>query len=179
MPLALPLRRVSEARKGASNMTQPWSNPAPYDTTRTVRRVSVPKTLTESVPETPGTYVIYRAAQGDTCDVIIDIGETGPRPNSKPHGLRGRLATTVAHSASEKIARDTNGGKVGDLRVVWSEAESKEAAKELQDALITLFRRECGRQPMYNTKHEDHLQPEAFESTYHDLKRQIGCSTAV
>ena len=161
-------------------MTQVWSNPIPYDTTRTLRRVSVPKAFTESVPETPGTYVIHRVAQGNACDIIIDIGETGPRPKSKPHGLRGRLATTVAHSASKKIARDIKGGKVfGDLRVVWTETESKEAAKELQDGLITLFRRECGRQPEYNAKREKHLQPEAFESIYDDLKRQIGCSTAV
>ncbi len=145
---------------------------------RTLRRVSVPKAFTESVPETPGTYVIYCVAQGNTCDIIIDIGETGLRPNSKPHGLRGRLATTVAHSASEKIVRDIERGKVfGDLRVVWTETESKEAAKGLQDGLITLFRRECGRQPKYNTKHEEHLKPETFESIYDDLKRRIGCST--
>jgi hypothetical protein len=161
-------------------MIQVWSNPVPYDTTRSLRRVTVPKASTETVPDTPGTYVIYRVAQGSTCDIIIDIGETGLRPNSKPHGLRGRLATTVDHSASEEIACDIKGGKVvGDLRVVWTEMESKEAAKELQDGLITLFRRECGRQPEYNAKYEEHLRPEVFESVYDDLKRRIGCSTAV
>lgn len=161
-------------------MTQVWSNPVPYDATRTRCRVSVPKAFSECVPETPGTYVIHRVAQGNACNIIIDIGETGPRPKSKPHGLRGRLATTVAHSASEKIACDVKGGKVfGDLRVVWTETESKEAAKELQDGLITLFRRECGRQPEYNAKYEEHLRPEVFESIYDDLKRWIGCSTVV
>lgn len=161
-------------------MTQVWSNPVPYDTTRSRRRVSVPRAFTGSVPQTPGTYVIYRVAEGNACDIVIDIGETGLRPKSIPHGLRGRLATTVAHSASEKIACDIKGGKAfGDLRVVWRKRESKEAAKELQDGLITLFRRECGRQPEYNAKHEEHLRPEEFISIYDDLKRRIGCSTAV
>jgi hypothetical protein len=58
--------------------------------------------------------------------------------------------------------------------VVWFERESKDDAKELQDALITLFRQECGRQPVYNTKLEQHLQPEAFESIYVALKTRIG-----
>lgn len=161
-------------------MTQVWSNPVLYDMTRTRRRVSVPKAFTERVPETPGTYVIHRVAQGNACEIIIGIGETGLRPNSKPHGLRGRLATGVAHSASEKIARDIERGKaVGDLRVVWIETESKEAAKELQDGLITLFRRECERQPEYNAKYEEHLEPEVFESIYDDLKKRIGCSIAL
>ena len=158
-------------------MTQAWSNPLPYDLTRTVRRVSVPKQFAKSVPETPGTYVIYRVGQVNTCDAIVDIGEAGQRPNSTPQGLRGRLATTVAHSASKKIAVDINDGRLSEeLRVVWLERESKDDAKELQDALITLFRQECGQQPIYNKKPEQHWQPEVFESIYADLKTLIGCA---
>ena len=158
-------------------MTQAWSDPLPYDLTRTPRRASVPAELARRVPETPGTYVIYHPDQANACDTIVDIGETGLRPNSTPHGLRGRLATAVAHSASEKIAGDINDGGLSDeLRIVWLQRDSKEDAKELQDALVTLFRQECGRQPAYNTKTEHHLQPEAFDSIYLDLKRHIGCT---
>lgn len=153
-----------------------WSDPIPYDLKRTLRRASVPRQFAKSVPETSGTYVIYCVGQVNACDAIIDIGEAGPRPNSTPQGLRGRLATTVAHSASEKIALDIIiNGPLDDLCVVWLERESKDDAKELQDALITLFRREFGRQPVYNIKWEQHPQPEAFESIYDSLKKQIGC----
>ena len=163
-------------REAEYHMTQIWSNPKPYDVTRTLRRASVPRQFVKSVPETPGTYVIYRVGQTNICDAIVDIGEAGPRPNSTPHGLRGRLATTVAHSASEKIAAEITGGKLSDeLRVVWLERESKDDAKELQDALITLFRQECGRQPVYNARSEHHPQPKAFESIYAALKKRIGC----
>ena len=157
-------------------MTQAWSNPIPYDVTRTLHRASVPRQFAKSVPETPGTYVIYRVGQANTCDAIVDIGEAGPRLNSTPQGLRGRLATTVSHSSSEKIAAEINDGKLpNELCVVWFERESKDDAKELQDALITLFRQECGRQPVYNTMPEQHPQPEAFESIYAALKTRIGC----
>lgn len=105
------------------------------------------------------------------CGAIVDIGETGLRPNSTSHGLRGRLATTVAHSASEKIAAGINDGTVFDeLRVTWLQRD----AKELQDALLTLFPQDCGRQPVYNRKTEHHMQPEVFESIYLDPKRHIG-----
>jgi hypothetical protein len=127
-------------------------------------------------PDVPGTYVIYRVGLASVCDAIVDVGETGQRPRSNIQGLRGRLATSVAHSASEKIASDIRSGKLSDdLRVVWIEQESKAEAKELQDALISLFRQECGRQPGYNTKRESHPSPEQFESVYDTLKVHIGC----
>jgi hypothetical protein len=113
-------------------MNPAWSNPIPYDVTRTLGRASVPRQFAKSVPETPGTYVIYRVGQAKICDTLIDIGEAGLRPNSTPRGLRGRLATTVAHSASEKIAADINGGRLlNKLCVVWLERETKDGAKEL------------------------------------------------
>lgn len=78
----------------------------------------------------------------------------------------------------KKMAQDIKTGKIADdLWVVWCWTESKELAKELQDALITLFRRECKRQPQYNIKWEGHPQPETFESVYIDLKRQVGSLT--
>ena len=157
-------------------MNQAWCDPIPYDLSRTRRRASVPREFIKSVPETPGTYVIYRIGQANTCDAVIDIGEAGLRPNSTPKGLRGRLATTVPHSASEKIAADTNDGKLPDeLCVVWVERRSKEDAKELQNALVSLFRQECGRQPRYNTKLEQHPEPEDFVAVYAALKTHIGC----
>jgi len=76
------------------------------------------------------------------------------------------------------MAQDIKAGKIAnDLWVVWYWTESKESAKELQDALITLFRREYKRQPQYNIKREGHSQPETFESIYIDLKRRIGSLT--
>ena len=157
-------------------MIQAWSEPIPYDVSRTPCRASVPREFSKSVPETPGTYVIYRIGQANTCDAVIDIGEAGLRPNSTPKGLRGRLATTVPHSASEKIAADTNDGKLPDeLCVVWVERRSKEDAKELQNALVSLFRQECGRQPRYNTKLKQHPEPEDFVAVYAALKTHIGC----
>jgi hypothetical protein len=85
--------------------------------------------------------------------------------------LRGRLASNVAHSASARIATDIARGHLdGDLAVVWWESDLKEAAKELQDALICLFKRDFGRQPKYNAKIESCEEPERFESTYDALK---------
>jgi len=158
-------------------MKRRWSNPVTYDLTRTLRRVSVPEALGNTVPEVPGTYAICRIGQAETFEIILDIGECGPRPNSRPHGLRGRLAAVVAHSASEQIARDLqNGSLQGNLCVVWFETESKGPAKEIQDALISLFRRDCGKQPRYNTKHEWHAHPDNFRPIYLELKVLTGCS---
>jgi len=157
-------------------MIQAWCDPIPYDLSRTRCRASVPREFSKSVPETPGTYVIYRIGQANTCGAIIDIGEAGPRPNSAPKGLRGRLASTVAHSASERIAADMNDGRLpNELCMVWVERRSKEDAKQLQNALISLFRQECGHQPRYNRKLEEHPEPEAFLPLYAALKRHIGC----
>jgi len=157
-------------------MMQAWSDPVPYDLSRTPRRASVPRGLSNSVPETPGTYVIYLIGQANPCDAIIDIGEAGPRANSTPKGLRGRLAAAVAAAASERMAADIERGKLPDRPcVVWVERQSKEDAKELQDALISLFRRDCGRQPRYNERLGQHPEPEAFEPVYVALKRHIGC----
>ncbi len=156
-------------------MIQAWCDPIPYDLSRTRRRASVPREFSKSVPETPGTYVIYRVGQANTCDAVIDVGEAGLRPNSTPKGLRGRLATAVAHTASQKMATDIRGGTLPNkLCVVWVERASKEDAKELQDALITLFREQCGRQPRYNTKLEQHPQPLAFVHVYAALKMHLG-----
>lgn len=156
-------------------MEKGWNNPVVYNLRRTSFRASVPRESEETVPEKPGAYVIYDGSQKDLCKRIVDIGETGPRQNSKPHGLRGRLASTVAHSASQKMAEDIKTTKIADdLWIVWYWTESKKSAKDLQDALITLFRQECKRQPRYNTKWEEYSQPEKFESIYTDLKKQIG-----
>jgi hypothetical protein len=146
-----------ESYETGAEMKQSWSNPVRYDLTRSKRRASIPKEFASMVPESSGVYVIYRTGEGNVSEVILDIGETGPRPNSTAHGLRGRLATTVSHSASEKIARDKRNGKIlCDLRVIWFETESKSHAKDLQDALITLFRSEYGLQPVYNSRLEVH-----------------------
>jgi hypothetical protein len=170
------VRKASSAKRAGCSMIQPWSDPVPYDLSRTPRRASVPRGFSKSVPETPGTYVVYRIGQANPCEAIIDIGEAGPRARSTPKGLRGRLATAVAHAASKKIAADVGDGRLRDeLRVVWVERQSKEDAKELQDALISLFRQECGRQPRYNTRVEKHPHPELFAPAYADLKRHIGC----
>ena len=39
---------------------------------------------------------------------------------------------------------------------------SKDSARDLQDALITLFRDEYGRQPRYNRTRENHSNPAPF-----------------
>lgn len=161
------------------SMTNPaWCKPVVYDLTRSARRTSVPKDVTLDVPELPGVYAICRVGAGGVFEAILDIGECGLRPRSSPRGLRGRLASGVAHSASERIAADVSCGRLqGGLHVVWLEAESKEFAKEVQDALLTLFVRECGMQPKYNEKPEHHKSPERFESIYHQLKAVAGCGT--
>jgi hypothetical protein len=156
-------------------MTHAWSNPVPYDLRRSARRTSVPKEFETLVPESSGAYVIYRMGDGLIGDLILDIGETGQRPRSTPHGLRGRLATTVPHSASERIALDIARGKIRySLWVIWFETESKSSARSLQDALITLFREEYGRQPEYNTKAEVHHQPHMYIKVFSALKRKVG-----
>jgi hypothetical protein len=157
-----------------SQVTVKWSEPHAYDLTRARKRASVPKALERAVPERAGTYVIFRTGVCDASESVIDIGECGPRANSKPCGLRGRLASNVAHSASERIASDiTRGDLHDDLAVGWIEATSKTVAKEIQDALICLFRRDFGRQPKYNAKAEYCQQPERFQPTYDALKAVI------
>jgi hypothetical protein len=158
-------------------MKRAWSKALTYDLTRTQRRASVPKAFGSAVPEAPGTYVIYCLGQTSAGDAILDIGECGPRPRSKPHGLRGRLASNVPHSASEQIALDIFSGNLrGGLGVVWFEAESKPVAKDAQDALVSIFRREFGKQPRYNRKWEHHHQPDNFEQAYRELKALVGCT---
>ena len=127
------------------------------------------------MPLRAGVYAICAEGSGkDVDDLILDIGECGPRPNTG-RGLRERLASTVDHSASEKIARDIKGGKVQNpLYVVWAVAASKEEAKEAQDALICLFRREFGEQPKYNTKEEDSNCPDGHAVLYENLKTLVG-----
>ena len=157
-------------------MKHTWSNPVPYDLTRSKQRASIPKEFLSRVPESSGAYVIFRKGVGDISKVILDIGEAGPRPNSTPHGLRGRLATTVSHSASEKIARDIrNGDILCDICVIWFETESKSLAKDLQDALITLFRREYGLQPVYNSRLELHPRPDVYVEAFVQLKKKLDC----
>lgn len=153
-----------------------WSTGIAYDLSRTLRRASVPRALGHAVPEVPGAYLIYRLGHADTLETILDIGECGLRPNSKPHGLRGRLASEVAHSASARIAHDVVRGHLrGDLHVMWCEATSKESAKEVQDALISLFVRECGCRPRYNSKREHHARPDSFLAMYRQAKVLAGC----
>jgi hypothetical protein len=126
------------------------------------------------VPEVPGTYIIYRIGEAQPTEQIIDIGECGPRPRSKPRGLRGRIASAVPHSASERMAEDIARGDLrGELRVVWRPSESKKDSKQAQDALITLFRREFARQPRYNCRREHSSHPESFEAAYLALKAFI------
>jgi hypothetical protein len=60
-----------------------------------------------------------------------------------------------------------------DLVVSWVEAESKRVAKETQDALISLFTAEFGRQPTYNTKSEQCAYPENRSRLYDELKLLI------
>jgi hypothetical protein len=155
-------------------MSSPWSEPLPYDLSRTPRRGSVPAQHGHVVPETPGTYVIYRASGANPGDAIVDIGEAGPRSDSKPHGLRGRLASSVAHSASERIAADLAlGAHATGLCVVWIRTQSKEEAKHLQDGLLTLFRQQWGHQPPYNRKLEYCEQPQLFQQVYLDLMAHV------
>ena len=157
-------------------MSTSWSHPLPYDLTRSDRRVSIPPGFADQVPETPGAYVVYHPNRNNACDAILNIGETGLRPNSSPQGLRGRLATTVAHSASENIANDLRSGTLdSEINIVWCQCASKATAKELQDALITLFRDEYGRQPKYNRKREHSIKAPAFQTIYSELKSHIGC----
>ncbi len=127
------------------------------------------------MPRSAGVYAICAEGSGKGVgDLILDIGECGPRPSSG-RGLRERLASTVEHSASEKIARDIKSGKVQDpLYVVWAVAACKEEAKEAQDALICLFGREFGEQPKYNTKKEDSNCPDDHAGLYENLKALVG-----
>jgi hypothetical protein len=126
-------------------MKPAWSNPVPYDLTRTLKGARLPEKVTNAVPESSSAHVIYRVGQGNIGTHILAIGETGPRSNATPHGLRGRLASAVAHSASQEMAADISNGNVqGEMCVIWFETTSKSSAKELQDALLTLFRQEYG-----------------------------------
>ena len=121
------------------------SSPVPYDLTRTLKRARLPEKVTNAVPDSSSAHVIYRVGQGNIGARILDIGETDPRSKSTPHGLRGRLASAVAHSASQKMAADISNGSVqSEMCVIWLETTSKSSAKELQDALLTLFRQEYG-----------------------------------
>lgn len=153
-----------------------WSEPVAYDLTRTGKRASVPKERKSAVPRGAGVYAICAEGTGQSVsDLILDIGECGPRPSpSSGRGLQERLASAVAHSASERIARDVKNGKLQDaLFVVWSQATSKEEAKKAQDALICLFKREFGKQPKYNTKLEDSSCLDKYVILYERLKALV------
>lgn len=152
-----------------------WSEPVVVDLTRTSTRVSVPKDKKAAVPKKAGVYAICRESSGrGVGDLILDIGECGPRPASGG-GLRGRLASAVDHSAAQRIAEDLTNGKLqGMLFVVWAVAASKEEAEEAQDALLCLFEREFGRQPKYNRKPEYSHRPEAHGTLYDNLKILVG-----
>ncbi len=135
----------------------------------------MPEEKRTAVPTKAGVYAICAKGSGrDVSDLILDIGECGLRPSSR-RGLRERLASAVAHSASERIAEDIKNGKLQDeLFVVWAEAPSKIEAKEAQDALICLFRREFGKQPNYNRKLEDSAFPDNYVALYERLKTLVG-----
>ena len=151
-----------------------WSPPVAYDLTRTEKRVSVPEEKKTAVPTRAGVYAICARSPGkEVSDLILDIGECGPRPSSR-RGLRERLASTVDHSASERIAKDIKNGELGDvLFVVWAEADSKRGAKEAQDALICLFKREFGKQPKYNNRIEDSSCLDKYVILYERLKALV------
>ena len=155
-----------------------WSNRRPYNLSRLVKRASVPKDFEGDVPETPGAYVIYKTGETDPGNAILDIGECGPRLGWRPHGLRGRLASRVPHSASERIAADIREGglKSDHLFVVWMACASKADAKLMQDGLISLFVREFGRQPAYNRKREYCADASGFEAIYDGLKALVSSS---
>jgi len=136
----------------------------------------VPEECKHDVPEKPGVYAIYNASEPPEQIIsrLVDIGECGFRPKSTHHGLKGRLATGVAHSASKKMARDIQAKLLSpNLRVVWYKAESKAEAKDMQDALIVLFSQEFGKQPRYNTKRERHDNPEIYKTIFDALKESI------
>ena len=81
----------------------------------------------------------------------------------------------MAHSASERIAEDLKSGELqGLLFAVWAEAASKAEAKEAQDALLSLFTREFGRQPKYNRKAERSGRPDDHAPLYENLKMLCG-----
>ena len=152
-----------------------WSEPVVYDLTRTETRASVPEDKKAAVPTAAGVYAICAEGSGqDVSDLILDIGECGIRPSSR-RGLRERLASAVAHSASERMAEDIKNGQLQDeLFVVWAEAPSKKEAKEAQDALICLFRRAFGKQPNYNRKLEHSTCPDDYLTLYGRLKTLVG-----
>ena len=152
-----------------------WSAPAAYDLTRTKKRASVPRDEATSVPRSAGVYAICaEGSEKGVGDLILDFGECGPRPSSGC-GLRERLASTVDHSASENIAQDIRNGELSDpLYVVWAMAASKAEAKQAQDALICLFRREFGEQPRYNGRVEDSSCPDDYSALYENLKALVG-----
>jgi hypothetical protein len=89
---------------------------------------------------------------------ILDLGEAGPQSKSTPHGLLGRLATTVAIQLPKEWLPTQAVGRCWTDRALFGLKPSKSSAKELQDALLTLSCWEFGRQPVYNTKLEVHQQ---------------------
>ena len=157
-----------------------WSEPVTVDLTRTEKRVSVPKEKQASVPRGAGVYAICAEGAGKgMSDSILDIGECGPRPSSG-RGLSERLASAVAHSASERIAKDITNGELREgLYVVWALARSKEEAEDAQDALICLFRREFGGRPKYNRKAKNPRHPDRYTLLYENLKTLVGSQPAV
>ena len=70
----------------------------------------MPKAFEPAVPEVPRSYLIYRPGQSAVAEAILDIGQDGPRPNPSPIVFRARLASSFAHSASERITQDVFGG---------------------------------------------------------------------
>jgi len=132
----------------------------------------VPLNLANQVPQLPGVYVIFSTQKDTIEDRIIDIGMAGLR---KGQGLRGRIASAVAHSASENMADDIANGTLPDaLQIVWINTDTQPEAKGLEEALITLFQNEFGRRPMYNGNGGHVANYGIYQPTYDALKLHIG-----
>ena len=148
-----------------------WSEPVPFDLTRTNRRVSVPKSFASKVPKLPGVYVIIRADKTAVQERILDVGMAGPR-NGK--GLRGRIASCVAHSACQRIAEAISENVLTDtLKVIWLAADSDQRAKQLEGAILALFREEFSRLPLYNSNGGSTTHFEMYSPNYDALKQHV------
>jgi hypothetical protein len=129
-----------------------WSTPHRYDLTRSQRRTTIPSSFTQSVPECPETCVIFHVGPGSAGELILNIGECGPRSASTPRGLRGRLASGAAHSSSERIAHDLVSGLLrGPLLVCGQNARQRGR----QEAAGRVTRSLCARiRPAPKVQHE-------------------------
>ena len=146
-----------------------WTNWTNMDLTRVAYRVSVPDAIAHQIPRTPAVYAIRNPlAPGAPAERIIDIGMAGLR---RGKGVRGRLASAVAHSACERIATAHAQGVLQlPVEVSCWILNGEAAAKSLEAGLMTLFNTEFHRLPMFNHQPEPHEAPQAYEQIYQELK---------